>query len=166
MDPEKKKAIFTICCIVVIILAAVLLIFGGRQSEPPRLTVSNEYGIKISAQRGTYSWKHGSSNVYADSSGPLALYNLGELLGIEASENDDHSLILKFSSRPQSVAVVIYPVSAAATEDYTTMIHRETAGYLSDYKFTIPSDTDERYIVNVYASWAQGEAYYYFYTTP
>ena len=166
MDAEKKRTIFTLFGIAVIILAAVLITRGGKLSEPPRLTVSNEYGNKISAQRGTYSWKHGSSDVTADSAGPLALYDQGELQGIEASENDDYSLTLKFGSKPQTVTVVIYPVDAAQNEDYTTMIYRETAGYLSDYRFTLPADSDERFIVSVLATWSSGEAYYYFYTHP
>ncbi|MBO4861493.1 MAG: hypothetical protein J5535_01170 [Firmicutes bacterium] len=163
---ERNRTVFILCGIVVIILAAVLLVFGGKQSEPPKLTVSNEYGNKISAQRGTYNWKHGSSDVIADSAGPLALYNLGELPGIEASENDDYSLTLKFGKDPQSVTVVIYPVSAARTEDYTTIMQREPVGKQSEYKFSIPSDSDERFVVSVLATWTEGEAYYYFYTTP
>ena len=164
MDPQKKKAIFTICGIVVIILAVVLLVFGGKQSDPPTLTVSNEYGIKIRAQRGTYSWRRGSSYVTADSEGPLALYDLGELPHIEASENDDHSLILKFSSIPQSVIAGICPESAAEGGDCGKMIPRDVTGGPSGYKFTVPDDGI--YIVDVSATWANGGCHYYFYTTP
>ena len=165
MDPEKKKAVFTICCFAVIILAAVLLIRGGRLSEPPGLKVSNEYGIKISAQRGTYSWQTSrTSDVNADSAGPLRLYNLGELQGTEASENDDYSLILEFGKDPDSVSVVIYPKSAAASENYEARIQRDVSPKMSGYRFTIPEDGI--YIVEVFAKWEKGSCFYYFYTTP
>ena len=164
MDPERKRTIYTLCGVVLIIALAVFLINGGGTGEPPKLTVSNELGNKISAQRGTYSWKNGSSDVTADSAGPMGLYNQGHLPHIEPSENDGCSLTLKFGAKPATVDVVIYPAEAAQIEDYTSMIYRETAGYLSDYKFTVPSDGI--YIVNVRATWAKGEAYYYFYTTP
>ncbi|MBQ9825876.1 MAG: hypothetical protein IJM61_01680 [Firmicutes bacterium] len=165
MDPEKKKVVFTICCFAVIILAAVLLIKGGSLSEPPGLKVSNEYGIKISAQRGTYSWQTSrTSDVNADSAGPLRLYNLGELQGTEASENDDYSLMLEFGKDPDSVSVVIYPKSAAATEDYSSAIQRDVTTSRTGWRFTIPED--DVYIVEVYAKYEKGNCYYYFYTTP
>ena len=44
------------------------------------------------------------------------------------------------------------------------MMLREIAGYLSDYKFTVPDDGI--YIVDVSATWANGGCHYYFYTTP
>ena len=161
----KKQTIITAAGLVVIIAAAILIIGGLPGSEPPGLTVSNEYGSKISAQRGTYSWKPNlSTSVEADSAGPLYLYKLGELRGIEPSENDDYSLSLKFGNAPQSVTVVIYPESAVATEDYSSMIKRPVSGIVSGYMFTVPSDGI--YIVNVLATWSKGESYYYFYTTP
>ena len=165
MEPEKKKTVFTICCFAVIILAAVLLIRGGRLSEPPGLKVSNEYGNKISAQRGTYSWQTSpTSDVNADSAGPLRMYNLDELQGIETSENDDYSLILEFGKDPDSVSAVIYPKSAAATEDYSSAVRRDVAYSRTGYRFTTPDD--RVYIVEVFAKWKKGSCFYYFYTTP
>ena len=162
---KTRSVIITICCFAVIILAAVLLIKGGSLSEPPGLKVSNEYGIKISAQRGTYSWQTSrTSDVNADSAGPLRLYNLGELQGTEASENDDYSLILEFGKDPDSVSVVIYPKSAAATEDYSSAIQRDVTTSRTGWRFTIPED--DVYIVEVYAKYEKGNCYYYFYTTP
>lgn len=163
MDPEKKRTIFTICCIAVIIIAAVLLAFGGRQSEPPGLTVSNELGQKIKAQRGTYTWKTGGGSVVADSPGPLALYGRGELKDIETSENDDYSLKLYFNKEPNSVAVAIYPESAAATQDHEARIRRDVTGSRGEYRFTVPHDGV--FIVEVFAEWEKGNCYYYFYTT-
>jgi hypothetical protein len=163
MDPEKKKTIFTICCIAVIIVAAVLLVFGGRQSEPPKLTVSNEYGNKIEAQQGTYSWTDGNRTIFADSQGSLGLYNLGELKSIETSENDDYSLDLKFGTAPESISVAIYPKSAAETNDYGAMITPPVSGSLAEYKFRTPDDSI--YIVEVYAKYEKGNCHYYFYTT-
>ena len=164
MDPQKKKAIFTICCIVVIILAAVLLVFGGRQSEPPKLTVSNEYGNKISAQRGTFSWEtgglSGGSQVLADSAGPLYLYKLGELEGIEPSENDSFSLTLEFGSAPKSVSAVAYPESSVETDDITSFTELKVSGN----KLYIP--TDDVYIIEIWAEFGKGKCSYYFYTKP
>ena len=162
---KTRSVIITICCFAVIILAAVLLIKGSSLNEPPGLKVSNEYGIKISAQRGTYSWQTSrTSDVNADSAGPLRLYNLGELQGTEASENDDYSLILEFGKDPDSVSVVIYPKSAAATEDYSSALQRDVTTSRTGWRFTIPED--DVYIVEVFAKWEKGNCYYYFYTTP
>ena len=160
----KKQAIIVVVCFVVIIAAVILITGGLPGSKPPGLTVSNEYGNKISAQRGTYTWQvTGSGTEIADSAGPLYLYKLGELPGIEPSENDDYSLNLKFDNAPQTVTVVIYPESAAATVDYGAMILRPVSGTVSGYLFTVPSDSV--YIVSVLATWSKGECYYYFYVT-
>ena len=168
MDPEKKRAIFTVCCIAVIIIAAVLLIFGGGHSEPPMLNVSNETGNVIKAQRGAYSWKTGSlsggSQVIADSPGPLHLYKIHGLAYIKPSENDDCSLTLKFGKDPETVSIEIYPESAADAQDYGKMIPREVTAGSSGYRFTVPQDGI--YIVDVCAAWAKGYCHYYFYSKP
>ena len=162
---QKRATIITICLFAVIIAAIVLVFNGGLPGgKPPELKVSNELNNTITAQQGTYSWQSGRGHIIADSMGPLGLYKLGELKGIEPSENDDYSLSLKFGKNPESVAVVIYPESAATTEDNSTMISRPVSGPLSGYKFTVPSDGI--YIVNVHATWSKGDCYYYFYTTP
>ena len=147
MDAERKKAIVTIS-LIVLVIAAIVLVFTIRSggSKPPKLTVSNELGQKITAQQGTYTWKSGSSSIAADSRGPLGLYVLGELKGIEPSENDDLSLSLQFGAVPQTVNVVIYPESAAATEDYEAGIRRDVTGSRCEYRTTVPQDGV--YIVN------------------
>ena len=164
MDPEKKRTIFTLCAIAVVILAAVLITRGVKLSEPPKLTVSNEYGNKISAQRGTFSWEtgglSGGSQVLADSAGPLYLYKLGELEGIEPSENDNFSLTLKFGSTPKSVSAVASPESSVETDDITSFTELKVSGN----KLYIP--TDDVYIIEVWAEFSEGKCWYYFYTKP
>ena len=164
MDAERKKAIVTIS-LIVLVIAAIVLVFTiqGGGSKPPKLTVSNELGQRITAQQGTYTWKSGSSSIAADSSGPLALYGRGELKDIETSENDDYSLKLYFNKEPNSVAVAIYPESAAATQDHDTRILRDVTGSRGEYRFTVPHDGV--FIVEVFAEWEKGNCYYYFYTT-
>lgn len=161
---KAGRTAIIVCCIAVVILAAVFLL-KGDSSKPPKLTVSNELGVEITATLGTYSWKTGlTSNVTSDSPGPLHRYKAHVLPHIEPSKSDDYSLILSFDTKPDSVAVAIYPESAADAQDYGRMMSRETSGYLSGYKFTVPSDGI--YIVHVYASWSKGECYYEFYATP
>ncbi len=160
---KTRSVIITICCFAVLILGAFLLARGDDIPKPPKLTVSNEYGQKIDAQQGTYNWNDGNRTIFADSRGPLGLYNLGELKGIETSENDDLSLDLKFGKAPESISVAIYPKSAAEKEDYGAMISPPVSGSLAEYKFRTPDDSI--YIVEVYAKYEKGNCYYYFYTT-
>ncbi|MBQ2311574.1 MAG: hypothetical protein II185_03360 [Firmicutes bacterium] len=161
---KTRSVIITICCFDVLILGAALLVRGDDIPKPPKLTVSNEYGQKIEAQQGTYSWTDGNRTIFADSQGPLGLYNLGELKSIETSENDDYSLDLKFGTAPESISVAIYPKSSAETNDYGAMITPPVSGSLAEYKFRTPDDSI--YIVEVYAKYEKGNCYYYFYTTP
>ena len=161
---QKKSTIITICLFAVIIAAIVYVFTSGLPGgKPPALKVSNELGISITAQQGTFSWQQGSSHITADSQGPLGLYKLGELKGIEPSENDDQSLRLSFGKAPETVSVTIYPESSAAKGDYTTGISREVSGTDTEYRFTVPSD--DLYIVEVHAAWSKGDCSYYFYTT-
>ena len=162
---KKQQKIIIICLAAVIIAASVIVFIAGRKDDPPKLTVSNELGIEISARLGTYTWKTGlTSDESSDSLGPLFHYKAHVLPHIEASENDNYSLTLEFDKKPDSVAVAVYPESAADAQDYGRMMSRETAAYRSGYKFTVPSDGI--FIVHVYASWSKGECYYEFYTTP
>ena len=161
---QRKGTIITICLFAVIIAAIVYVFTSGLPGgKPPALKVSNELGISITAQQGTFSWHSGNSSITADSQGPLGLYKLGELTGIEPSENDDQSLRLSFGKAPETVSVTIYPESSAAKGDYTTGISREVSGTDTEYRFTVPSD--DLYIVEVHAAWSKGDCSYYFYTT-
>ena len=138
---KKRTAVIYICFITIAVAALILIIGGWPGSKPPGLTVSNEYNTRIKAMRGTYSWQvDRNTTAVADSSGPLALYKLGELPGIEPSENDDYSLTLIFDKTPQTVTVLIYPESSAATEDYGSMILRSVSGLVSGCMFTVPDD--------------------------
>ena len=162
---KKQQKIIIICLAAVIIAASVIVFIAGRKDDPPKLTVSNELGIEISARLGTYTWKTGlTSDESSDSVGPLFHYKAHVLPHIEASENDNYSLTLEFDKKPDSVAVAVYPESAADAQDYGRMIPREVTANSSVYKFTVPSDGI--FIVHVYASWSRGECYYEFYTTP
>ena len=162
---KAKRIVIAICCFAVLVLIAALLINSGDPSKPPKLTVSNEYGEKVKALQGTYSWQTGpTSGINVDSIGPLALYDRGELQYAESSENDDYSLILTFGKRPEYVSVLVYPESAAAAEDYEARIQRDVSPKMSGYRFTIPED-GMCYIVEVFAKWKKGTCAYYFYTS-
>ena len=72
---KKQQKIIIICLAAVIIAASVIVFIAGRKDDPPKLTVSNELGIEISARLGTYTWKTGlTSDESSDSLGPLFNY--------------------------------------------------------------------------------------------
>ena len=50
---KKQQKIIIICLAAVIIAASVIVFIAGRKDDPPKLTVSNELGIEISATTTT-----------------------------------------------------------------------------------------------------------------